>query len=149
MKISSPAFDNGDHMPEKHGYTRENVNPPLRFSEVPETAESLALIVDDPDAKEPAGKIWVHWTLWNIPVSLEEIEEGSALEEAVQGITDFRQRGYGGPNPPDGTHAYRFRLYALDTELDLDKNSRKEELLEAMEGHIIEEAELDGKFDPL
>lgn len=148
MRLTSPAFEDGEHIPEKHGYTRENASPPLRFHDVPE-AESLVLLMDDPDAKEPAGKIWDHWTVWNIDPSRTGIEEAESPEEAVEGMTDFRETGYGGPNPPDGTHTYRFRLYALDTELDLDRESEKEEVQEAMEDHVIEEAELEGCFSPL
>ena len=147
MKLTSPEFEDGEYMPEKYGNTRENVNPPLEIHEVPEDAESLALIMDDPDAMEPAGKIWEHWTVWNIDPNTEEIEEDSS--PGVEGMTDFRQRGYGGPNPPDGVHTYYFKLYALDKELHLPEDSRKEDVEAAMEGHIIEEAELTCKFDRL
>lgn len=147
MKLISPAFNDNGELPEKYGYIRENVNPPLRFEEVPEETKSLALIMDDPDAMEPAGKIWLHWTLWNIPVDLEEIKEDSA--PGVEGYTDFRDTGYGGPNPPDGKHTYVFRLYALDTELDLEEGASRDELEEAMEGHVVEEAELRGTYHPV
>ena len=147
MKLSSPGFEGGGELPEKHGYPRENVNPELEVSEVPEEAESLALIVDDPDAVEPAGKIWVHWTAWNIPTTQEVIEEGEV--PGVEGTTDFRETGYNGPNPPDGAHTYYFRLYALDEELDLEEGASREELDEAMEDHVVEKAELKGVFDKL
>jgi Raf kinase inhibitor-like YbhB/YbcL family protein len=147
MKLSSPAFEDGEHMPEKYGNTRENINPPLEISDVPEEAESLVLIMDDPDAKEPAGKVWEHWTVWNIDPSTERIEEDSS--PGVEGMTDFRQRGYGGPNPPDSVHLYYFKLYALDTELDLKKDSDKERVLKAIDGHVIEKVELTCKFDRL
>lgn len=149
MKLTSPAFDDGEHMPEKHGYTRENINPPLEFHDVPGEAETLVLLMDDPDAREPAGKIWDHWTVWNIDPGRDGIGEGVSPHEAVEGVTDFQDTGYGGPNPPDGTHTYRFRLYALDTTLELEENNTKEDILEAMEGHVIEEAQLEGRFDPL
>jgi Raf kinase inhibitor-like YbhB/YbcL family protein len=149
MKISSPAFDDGEHMPEKYGYTEENVNPPLSIESVPSEAESLVLVMDDPDAMEPAGKIWEHWTVWNIPPTTSEIPEDWTPENAVEGTTDFRDTGYGGPNPPDGTHIYRFQLYAIDTELDLGEECGKEEVMSAIEGHILGEALLEGKFDPL
>lgn len=147
MRITSPEFEDGEYMPEKYGNTRENVNPPLEVHEVPEEAESLILIMDDPDAKEPAGKIWEHWTVWNIPTDIRKIEEDSS--PGVEGMTDFRQRGYGGPNPPDGVHTYYFKLYALDRELDLPEYSRKKDVEEAMDGHVVEEAELTCKFDRL
>jgi Raf kinase inhibitor-like YbhB/YbcL family protein len=147
MKLRSPVFEDGEHIPEKHGYIRENTNPPLEISGVPEKAESLALLMDDPDAREPAGKIWDHWTVWNIDPSKTEISEGETL--GIEGMTDFQEKGYGGPNPPDGTHTYRFRLYAVDTELDLPASSGKEDVLEAIEAHVIEEAQLEGKYDPV
>lgn len=148
MRLISPAFDDGGEMPEKYGYTRENVNPPLEFEDVPGDAESLVLLVDDPDAVEPAGKIWDHWTVWNIPPGAS-IGEGSIPGEAVEGMTDFRDTGYGGPNPPDGEHTYRFRAYALDTTLDLDSEATKDDVIDAMEGHVVEKAELEGTFSPL
>ncbi|MFB6291783.1 MAG: YbhB/YbcL family Raf kinase inhibitor-like protein [Candidatus Nanohaloarchaea archaeon] len=149
MKLTSPAFDDGGMMPEKYGYTRQNVNPPLRFKEVPEETASLVLLVDDPDAVEPAGKVWDHWTVWNIPAGTAEVEEGSTPPGAVEGMTDFGEPGYGGPNPPDGEHTYRFRLYALDTRLDLPANATKEDVQDAMEGHVLDTAELEGTFAPL
>jgi len=145
MKLTSPQFEDGGKMPEKIAYIRENVNPELEIESVSEEAESLALIMDDPDAVEPAGKIWLHWTAWNIPVGKEVIEEGESV--GVEGTTDFRQTGYDGPNPPDGDHTYVFRLYALDTELDLDEGASREELEDAMEEHVVEKAELRGVFE--
>ncbi|MFB6144433.1 MAG: YbhB/YbcL family Raf kinase inhibitor-like protein [Candidatus Nanohaloarchaea archaeon] len=147
MRLTSPEFEDGGKIPEKHGYTRENVNPGLKIHGVPDEAESLALIVDDPDAVEPAGKIWLHWTLWNIPAEKGEIEEGES--PGVEGMTDFRDTGYGGPNPPDGEHTYVFRLYALDTRLNLEEGASREELEEAMEGHVVEETKLQGRYSPV
>ena len=149
MDISSPAFSDGDLIPEKYGYKRENVNPPVKFSGVPEETESLVLIADDPDAEEPAGKIWTHWLMWNIPPETEGIGEGEEPIGAREGMNDFGDRGYGVPHPPDGEHTYRFKLYALDTELDLNDASEKEDLEEALEDHIISEALLKGRFRPL
>lgn len=147
MELSSPIFEDGEFMPEKHGNTRENVNPPLKIEKVPDGTESLVLIMDDPDAKEPAGKVWDHWIVWNISPEKKVIEEDES--PGVEGKTDFRQRGYGGPNPPDGVHTYFFKLHALDTELDLAKNSRKKDVEQAMEDHVIEKTELTCKFDRL
>lgn len=146
MKLSSPQFEDGEHMPEKIRYTNENVNPVLEFEDVPEEAETLVLIMDDPDAKEPAGKVWDHWTVWNIPSDTDKIGEGETLGE--EGMTDFQKTGYGGPNPPDRTHTYRFRLYAVDTQLDIPGKSDKEDVLEAIDGYVIEKARLEGKFSP-
>jgi len=145
MKLASPAFEDGENIPEKYGYTRENVNPPLEISGVLSKAKSLVLLMDDPDAVEPAGKIWDHWVVWNIPPSKEKVEEGE--NPGVKGMTDFRERGYGGPNPPDREHTYRFKLYALDTELDLSEEATKEDVQEAMEGHVLEDAKLEGRFE--
>lgn len=147
MKLTSPAFEDGEHMPEKHGYDTENVNPPLRIEDVPEDAKSLVLIMDDPDAMEPAGKVWDHWTVWNIDPSTREIGEGGS--PGVEGTTDFGDTGYGGPSPPDGTHTYVFTLYAIDTELELDSSAMKEDVLEEIEGQVIEKTTLEGLFDPL
>lgn len=149
MDISSPAFSDGGSIPEKYGYTEENVNPPLKFSEISEEAETLVLIVDDPDAVEPAGKVWVHWLMWNISAETESIGEDEIPIGVTEGKTDFGERGYGGPNPPDGKHFYRFQLFALDTELELDPSSERKELEDAMEGHVIEEASVEGSFSPL
>ncbi|MFQ3275621.1 MAG: Raf kinase inhibitor-like YbhB/YbcL family protein [Candidatus Nanohaloarchaea archaeon] len=147
MKLTSPGFQDGGDIPEKHGYPKENVNPALEISGVPDNAESLVLLMDDPDAREPAGKIWDHWTVWNIDSSISEISEGES--PGVEGMTDFGSRGYGGPNPPDGTHTYRFRVYALDTELDLPEDSTKADVMEAMKDHVLDQAQLEGKYDPV
>lgn len=147
MIISSPEFEDGGQLPERFGYMRENVNPELRVIEVPEAADSLFLIMDDPDAVEPAGKIWLHWTLWNISPDTEVIEEDTSI--GIEGITDFREPGYGGPNPPDGVHTYVFRLYALDTELDLEEGASREQLENAMENHVLAEATLEADYHPV
>jgi Raf kinase inhibitor-like YbhB/YbcL family protein len=147
MKLTSPAFEDGEFMPEKYGSTRKDINPPLEIEDVPDEAESLALIFDDPDAKEAAGKIWEHWTVWNISPDTERIEEDS--DAGTEGMTDFRKRGYGGPNPPDGVHTLRFTLYAVDKELEIPEDSRKADVKDAMKGHVIEEARLETKFDRL
>lgn len=148
MKLSSPAFSDGESIPEKYGYTEKNVNPPLKIEDVPEEAESLVLLMDDPDAIEPAGKIWDHWIVWNIDPDTTEISKGSVPSGAVEGKTDFGEVGYGGPNPPDKEHTYRFRLFALDSELDLSKSSMKDDVEEAMEGKVLAEAKLTGTFAP-
>jgi len=147
MRITSPEFDDGGKMSERHAYIRENVNPELEIKDVPEEAESLAFIMDDPDAKEPAGKIWLHWTMWNIPTDTELIGEDDS--PGIEGETDFRDTGYDGPNPPDGDHTYVFRLYALDQELDLAEGASRQQLEDAMEGKVIEKAELRGVFEKI
>ena len=148
MRLSSPAFDDGEPIPDKHGYEKENTNPPLEIGEVPTDATSLALVLDDPDAQEPAGKIWDHWVVWNIDPDTSTIEEGMTPSGAHEGRNDFDEPGYGGPRPPDREHTYHFRLYALDTDIDLDVGSSKDDLREAIESRIIDETELRGTYTP-
>ncbi|KXB04452.1 phospholipid-binding protein [candidate division MSBL1 archaeon SCGC-AAA382A03] len=148
LKLKSTAFSDGEPIPEKYGLTEENVNPPLKFEEVPEEAETLALLMDDPDAVEPAGKVWDHWVVWNIDPDTAEISEGSTPQEATEGMTDFGEKEYGGPNPPDREHTYRFRLYALDAALELPETATKGDVEEAMKGNILDEAELTGMYAP-
>jgi len=145
MKLSSPEFNDGEEIPNKIGYMEENTNPELRIEEVPDEASSLVLIMDDPDAVEAAGKIWDHWIMYDIDTSIGEINSGDS--PGTEGRTDFRETGYNGPNPPDGEHTYVFTLYALDTELGLPKGASKEEVEDAMEGHVIEKSELKGRYE--
>ncbi|MDY6789230.1 MAG: YbhB/YbcL family Raf kinase inhibitor-like protein [Candidatus Nanohaloarchaea archaeon] len=149
MKLSSPAFENNGKIPEKYGYKRKNVNPPLVFDDIPADTESFALIMDDPDAVEPAGKVWDHWVIWNIDPEVSRIKENSVPSSAVEGKNDYGEGGYGGPNPPDKEHTYLFKLYALDTKLDLEQGSTKEELERAVEGHVLEKTVLKGRYSPL
>lgn len=148
LRLKSPAFSDGEPIPDKYGLTEENVNPPLEFEGVPEEAESLVLLMDDPDAVEPAGKVWNHWVVWNIQPDTAEVSEGSVPTGATEGETDFGERGYGGPNPPDREHTYRFRLYALGSELDLPGTATKKDVEEAMENSVLDEAELTGTYVP-
>ena len=145
MKLSSPEFEDGEEIPDKIGYMEENTNPELRIEDVPDEASSLVLIMDDPDALEPAGKIWVHWVMYDIEPSVTEINSGDS--PGTEGRTDFRETGYNGPNPPDGEHQYVFKLYALDEELGLEEGKNKEEIKDAMEGHVIEKSELRGLYE--
>jgi len=144
MKITSSAFRNNESIPKKYTCDGENINPPLTFNELPLTAKSLVLILDDPDA--PGGD-FVHWTLWNISPETTEIGEGSIPSEVKEGVTDFNKTGYGGPCPPSGTHRYQFKLYALDINLELDSNSKKSDIEKAMSGHIIDHALLVGLYE--
>ncbi|MFD1587207.1 YbhB/YbcL family Raf kinase inhibitor-like protein [Halorientalis brevis] len=150
LHLTSPAFGDGERIPDQYGYTAANVNPPLTIENVPEDAESLALIVDDPDAMEPAGKIWDHWLVWNVDPDTEALPEGWSPEEtdAVEGQNDYGEHGYGGPNPPDREHTYRFMLYALDTRLDLSAAADKDALQDAMTGHVIADTRLEGTYAP-
>ncbi|MFW6321644.1 MAG: YbhB/YbcL family Raf kinase inhibitor-like protein [Halohasta sp.] len=148
LQLTSPAFDDGEPIPREYGYTERNVNPPLEVDGVPDEAESLALVVDDPDAVDPAGKVWDHWVVWNVDPGTTTIPEDWDATAAVEGRNDYGDRGYGGPNPPDREHSYRFRLYALDAEVDLDAGSTKDDLLAAIEGHVLGEAQLAGTYSP-
>jgi len=148
MKLESSSFENGGTIPKQFGYKNGNVSPSLIISEVPESAKSLAMIMDDPDAMGAVGKVWVHWVLWNIPKDVKKIDENSIPENSVEGETDFGEIGYGGPAPPDKEHTYIFKLYALDTILDLGNDSTKTDVESSMKGHIISEAKLTGKYTP-
>lgn len=144
MQITSTAFEHNQNIPSQYTCDGTDMNPPLQISEVPEGTQSLALIVDDPDA--PRGD-WVHWLVWNIDPSTTEISENSVPAGAVQGLTDFGRNDWGGPCPPSGTHRYFFKLYALDSALDLSTSAGKADLLSAMEGHILENGELIGLYE--
>ena len=148
MKLESSSFENGGTIPKQFGYKNGNVSPALIVSEVPESAKSLALIMDDPDAMGAVGKVWVHWVLWNIPKDVKIIDENSIPDNSIEGETDFGEIGYGGPAPPDKEHTYIFKLYAIDTTLDLQKGSTKKELENSIKDHIINETKLIGKYAP-
>ncbi len=145
MKLTSPEFENGGQIPSNYTCDGFNVSPPLNFENVPKNAKSLVLIVDDPDAIKPAGKVWDHWVAFNIPPQTKSVEEGRD-PEGVMGINSRNNLTYGGPCPPDGEHRYYFRLYALDTMLKLKEGATKADVLKAIEGHVIEQAELMGKY---
>ena len=148
MELKSSAFQAGSLIPSRYTCDGNDLSPPLTWTDVPPKTRSLALISDDPDA--PRGT-WVHWVLWNIPADTHSVDEGLPKAEtlpngAKQGITDFGRVGYGGPCPPSGTHRYFFKLYALDTTLTLPSSATKRDLEQAMKGHIVQQAELMGKY---
>jgi Raf kinase inhibitor-like YbhB/YbcL family protein len=143
MKISSPAFPDKGAIPAKHTCDGPDTSPPLSFESVPAESQSLALVVDDPDAPT---KTWVHWVVWNIEPKARTVAEGAVPEGGVQGMNDFNKRVYGGPCPPSGTHRYFFKLYALDTRLDLGPDTTKAKLESAMQGHILARAETVGTY---
>ncbi|MCJ7804181.1 YbhB/YbcL family Raf kinase inhibitor-like protein [Patescibacteria group bacterium] len=130
-------------IPQKYTCDGENINPPLQITDVPSSAQSLVLIVDDPDA--PSGD-WVHWLVWNINPETKLITENESPKEAIQGTNDFGKQNYGGPCPPSGTHRYQFKIYALDTILNLSSSSRKKDLETAMENHILDKGILIGLY---
>lgn len=146
--LESNAFKNGQEIPKKYGYKNNNINPPLNIKQIPQNTKSLVLIMDDPDAMDVVGKIWVHWILWNIESTTKEIKENSIPTGAIEGKTDFGEIGYGGPAPPDKEHKYIFKLYALDNKLNLNVGASKEQVEASMKNHIIAEAQLIGKFSP-
>ena len=160
LQLTSFAFSPGGEIPRKCGYKNGNTNPPLTISGIPKGTKSLTLIMDDPDAMEPAGKVWVHWVLCNWSSTKTEIDEGFRLQMykilmakkdigIVEGRNDFHEIGYGGPAPPDKRHTYVFKLYALDSVLgDLGVDSTKADVEKAMEGHIIEQTQLTGTYAP-
>lgn len=148
MQLTSTAFKNGEMIPKKYGLDFENVNPPLSIEDVPEAARSLVLIMDDPDVPKEAGvPVWDHWIVFNMAPNLREIVERWDVE-GVRGKGTRGELEYTGPRPPDREHRYFFKLYALDTTLDLDEGVSKQDVLRAMKGHVIEEAELVGRFAP-
>ena len=138
MELTSSDFQEGNEIPKKFGYKHENEQPNVEFSSVPSEAKTLAIIMDDPDAMKAVGKVWVHWLTYHDVNNTVKIE----------GKTDFGEIGYGGPAPPDGRHTYIFKGYALDAALDLKEGYSKQELEDAMKGHIISEAKLTGTFAP-
>jgi len=143
MEIESPVFKNNKLIPSKYTCDGENVNPPLLIDDVPENAKSLVLIVDDPDASRGT---WVHWTVWNIGPHIKEIKENSCPQNAVEGRTDFGRPGYGGPCPPSGTHRYFFKLFALNTTLDIDTSTEAADLEREIEDNILAKAQLVGLY---
>jgi hypothetical protein len=143
LQLVSPAFKNNEFIPEKYTCDGKDINPPLLIENIPSGTKSMALIVDDPDA--PAGT-WVHWVVWNISPDTKEMKESSVPGGAQQGVNDFRKHEYGGPCPPSGTHRYFFKLYALDTMLNLGSKAKKSDLEQAMKGHILEKTELIGRY---
>jgi len=148
IKVKSEAFEEGGMIPKKYTCDGEDASPPLSWTGVPEGTEALALICDDPDA--PVGT-WVHWVIFNIPPDTTGLSENIPPERVLesgarQGRNDFGNIGYGGPCPPRGTHRYYFKLYALDKKVDLEPGVTKDELLKAMEGHVLAEGRLMGRY---
>ena len=147
MKLTSSAFKHNGKIPSEYTCDGDDISPELHIADVPKNAKSLALIMDDPDVPKnlrPSG-LWIHWVAWNIPANTKTIPK-AAEPEGVGGNSDFKRTGYGGPCPPVREHRYFFKLYALDTELDLPEGSTKAELEKAMQRHIIEKTELIGLY---
>lgn len=147
--LTSTAFKDGETIPAKYTDDGQDVSPPLKWTEPPKETESFALIADDPDA--PRGT-WVHWVAYRIPGQLRELKEGvpksgETPDGAMQGTNDFGKTGYGGPAPPPGKpHRYYFKLYALDFTPRVEAGLTKEEVLRAIEGHVLAEAQIMGTY---
>lgn len=147
LVLKSSAFENGNNIPSKFTCDGENINPVFLIENVPAGAKSLVLIMDDPDAT--GGTTWDHWLLWNISAETKEILENSVPAGAIQGKTSWGRNEYGGPCPPKGSspHRYMFKLYALDTRLDLNSDSTKADLEKAIAGHILSQTVLTGLYN--
>ncbi len=152
LTITSAAFEDGGAMAAKYTCEGPNISPPLTWSGVPEGARSLALIVDDPDAPDPAAPkmTYVHWVLYNLPVDCGGLPEGTTSGDlphgTLEGTNDWQRTGYGGPCPPIGRHRYFHKLFALDVVLEDLKEPTKDALLAAMEGHVIAQAQIVGTY---
>ncbi len=148
ITIESPAFANEGLIPSKYTCDGENISPPLKWGNFPKETKSFAIINDDPDA--PMGT-WVHWVIYNIPANVNSLSENIPKAEklpngALQGKNSWGKIGYGGPCPPSGTHRYFFKIYALDTILNLPAGATKEQVLKSMQGHILAQGSFYGKY---
>jgi Raf kinase inhibitor-like YbhB/YbcL family protein len=152
LTLSSPSFADGDKIPRQHGCEGANASPALSWSGAPPATRSFALVVDDPDAPDPAApkKTWVHWVLYDLPAETAGLPEGVkswALPAGTfEGRNDWKKKGYGGPCPPIGRHRYFFKLYALDTVLPDLGAATKQELEAAMKGRVVAETQLVGTY---
>lgn len=149
LNLTSRGFAEGDSIPRQYTCDGEDISPPLSWGEPPEGTESFVLIMDDPDA--PVGT-WVHWVVFNVPAERRSLPEDVPAQDqlpegGLQGDNGWKQIGYGGPCPPSGsTHRYVFKLYALDTTLDLEPGARKSPVIDRMEGHVLAASELTGEY---
>lgn len=154
MKLSSPNFTNGAQLPQQYTCDGKNINPAFSWEDAPKNTQSFALLVEDPDAPSaqnprPEGP-WVHWIVFNIPATIKKLEENVSVSKlgAIQGMTDSKKAAFHGACPPkdSGPHRYFFKLFALDTKLDLKTGATKQQLLNAMQGHVLTTAELMGTY---
>lgn len=148
IELTSPAFVEGSAIPAKYSCDGDDISPGLEWRNLPAGTESLALIMDDPDA--PVG-VWDHWVLYDLPAGSAGLPEnvlatGDEQGGGTMGSNSWGRSGYGGPCPPGGTHRYFFKLYALDTALGLEPGASKDEVLKAMEGHILDQGQLMGTY---
>ena len=145
MKVTSPAFQEGQKIPSKYTCDGVNISPPLEIADIPKETKSLVLIMDDPDAIKPASKVWDHWIVFNIPPTTKKIEENKE-PQGIHGKGTSNNLKYQGPCPPDTTHRYFFKLYALDISLTLPEGVIKKQVEEAMKNHILAQATLIGVY---
>ncbi len=152
LTIKSPAFADGSPIPAKYTCEGSDINPPLKWSGVDKSAKSLVLIVDDPDAPDPkAPKMtWIHWILYDIPATAAGVSEDARTSGfpagTKEGLNSWKRGKFGGPCPPIGRHRYFFKLYSLDTLLSFSKVPTKDKIVKAMNGHILQKAELVGTY---
>lgn len=149
LELRSPAFEDGEQLPDAAGYANENESPALEVTGVPADAESLVLVLDDPDAQPVAGHTWDHWLVWDVDPDVGTIPAGWEPADAVEGYNDYVEQGYGGPAPPEGSHDYRFKLLALDSTLDAPPETRKARLGStiSMEAEVLASTQLVGTYD--
>ena len=151
FELNSSAFEDGGAIPKQHTCEGDDVSPPLSWSEAPGGTKSFVLIVDDPDAPDPSAPkmTWVHWVVYDLPASVHALPEaiGTLPQDARSGLNDWRRTGYGGPCPPIGRHRYFHKLYALDTKFGDLKSPTKDDIVKAMEGHVLGEAVLMGTYE--
>lgn len=148
LQVTSPVFEDGGMIPQQYTCDDANISPPLSWEAVPQETRSLALICDDPDAP---GGTFVHWVVYDLPADLEELPENLPRDKTFpiggeQGINSTEEMGYMGPCPPSGTHRYFFKIYALDKQLNLPAGETKDKLLKAMEGHILAQGQIMGRY---
>lgn len=148
FKISSDAFAYGENIPRKYTGEGEDISPPLNWSGIPEGTESFVLICDDPDAP---GGTWLHWLVFNMPAKYSGLDEGASSaglpEDTLEGSNDFGKTAYGGPMPPPGpAHRYFFRIYALDTKLNMEEGASRQEVEKAMRGHVLADTYIIGLY---
>lgn len=148
IKMKSAVFDEGEPIPTRYTCDGVDISPPLEWDVLPENTESIALICEDPDAP---GGLWTHWIIFNLPPGTRNLKEHVMEREvldngAMQGLNDFGRIGYGGPCPPGGTHRYYYKMYAMDIKLDLPPQTRRNELLEAIDGHILDQGQIMGVY---
>jgi len=149
LSVSSPDFDDGERLSDPTGYANENLSPRLEVDGVPDDAETLVLVLDDPDAQPVGGHTWDHWLVWDIDADVDAFPEGWDGSGATVGYNDYFERGYGGPAPPEGEHRYRFKLLALDSSLGAPEFARKTRLgsAVAMNATVLAATQVDATYD--